>query len=238
MPEVIKTKRQICGGDAVRIPDAEISCRLALVPQETEGERAAPPEPQICRTIIKEVFRDPEPLSRAELALLYRDELMQLRGEAERQGYESALAQSQARLDECIYRAQQLESELRAEQEQYMNRYCAQLSGFAVEIAEKMIRQKIREDDLILRELVLETVERMKNTPWLRVELSEELGELVEFMKTELAKPDYSGRATVCASSCAADTCRVVTEEGAAVATISVQADNLRAAFAKAGEAD
>ena len=235
MPEVIKTGWQMVGGGAVRIPDVESPPPpMCMEPEQDDAVEDAT-EP---RTVIREIYRDPEPLTRADIERLYADELSALRAQAWQSGYEDAAARYGGELADCIRRADECLRAMQVEHERYMELYDEDLRMFAVDIAEKMILQKISQDDIILRSLVLETVSRMKNPSWMKLELSNQLTDLIEFMKEELAKPEYFGRATVSPIAAPADTCRVSTEEGTAVATVSVQAGNLRKAFSEADWAD
>lgn len=235
MPEVIKTGWQMHGGDAVRIPDAE-AARPPMCMESDEGYAAeAAPEP---KTIIREIYRDPEPLTRADIERLYADELNGLRAQAWQSAYEDAAVRYGGEMADCIRRVDECLHAMQVEHDRYIEQYDEDLRFFAVDIAEKMILQKISEDDIILRSLVLETVSRMKNPSWMKLELSGQMTDLIEFMKEELAKPEYFGRATVNPIAAPGDTCRVSTEEGTTVATVSVQASNLRKVFSEADWAD
>lgn len=235
MPEVIKTGWQMFGGGAVRIPDAEAARPVACIEAEEAYAAEAAPEP---KTIIREIYRDPEPLTRADIERLYAGELEALRAQAWQSAYEDAAARYGDELGGCIRRADEYLRAMQAGHDQYIKQYEEDLRFFAIDIAEKMIFQKISEDDIILRSLVLETVSRMKNPSWMKLELSSQLTDLIDFMKEELAKPEYFGRATVSPIAAPGDTCRVSTEEGTTVATVSVQASNLRKAFSEADWAD
>ena len=244
MPEVIKTNYFIYSGLTVDIPDTEdfIEIEEETLPYEKEEifteirESIQPvvrPEPEI-RTVIKEVYRDPEPLTREDIERIYKDEISEICTEAEKKAYDDALAAKEAEIEACIAEVQALIGEVRSEKEQYMEDYARELKYFAIEIAEKMILEKIGEDDLILNKMVLQAVTEVRNSEWLRVEVSDRLTGLTEFLKDELAKPEYRGQAAVSPVAAAPDTCRVVTDSGAIVATVSVQAENLRRIFSEA----
>ena len=104
----------------------------------------------------------------------------------------------------------------------------------AVDIAEKMLLEKINMDDAVLKRLVLQNLKNVKTAEWISVELSERLVGLVDSVKKELDAAEFKGRVSVSAVAEKEDTCRVTTEDGTVVSTISVQADNLRKAFREA----
>ena len=94
-----------------------------------------------------------------------------------------------------------------------------------------MVLTKIEEDDKMLEKLVLQTVSEVKNTAWLDVEISEKLITVIDYIRDELDKSGGKGRVTVTPKACPKDTCRVNTEEGTIVSTVTVQAENLRNLF-------
>jgi len=250
LPEVIKTNYFLYSGVKVNIPDADVCMEDPddILPPDDETEPVSEPEtpvqppaemtePEI-RTIIKEIYRDPEPLTRGDIERIYRKEISEICRQAERQAYSDALAAKEEEIAGCIGEVEALLDEIRVAQERYMEKYIGELKYFSIEVAEKMILEKIGEDDLILNKMVLQAVSGMKNSQWLRVEVSDRLTRLTEFLKNELSGPEYLGKASVVPVAAPPDTCRIVSESGATVATVSVQADNLRRAFSKADSPD
>lgn len=251
MPEVIKTNYFIYSGLTVDIPDAEdfIETEEEAFPCDdgkhftdiTESvQRAVRPErpvPEI-RTVIKEVYLEPEPLSRADIKRIYKNEISEICRDAEKKAYDDVLAAKEAEIQGCIAEVQDLLGRIRSEQERYVEDYARELKYFAIEIAEKMILEKIDEDDLILNKLVLQAVSEVKNSQWLNVEVSDRLTKLTEFLKDELSRPEYRGQVAVTPVAAPPDTCRVVNDSGANVATVSVQAENLRRLFSEADSSE
>jgi flagellar biosynthesis/type III secretory pathway protein FliH len=172
--------------------------------------------------------------TREELAEFYRDELNAIALEVEIKAYSDALQSKKAELQGSIDSISQKINEMEELQKNFLQDYEKKLKFFAIDIAEKLVCKKIGDDDSYLSELVLKTVSECKGTNWLTVEVSDTLQGLVEVAKAELSKPEYRGVAEVKPIACADDTCVVSTETGAIVATISVQADNLRLAFREA----
>ena len=116
--------------------------------------------------------------------------------------------------------------------------YARNLKYLSVEVAEKFVGEKIDESDHTLQKLVMNTISKVKNANWLTVELSERMIQLISYMKEELQKPEYHGRAEVIPVSALEDTVRVTTDTGTLDATVSVQADNLRDLFHSMDAAD
>ena len=81
---------------------------------------------------------------------------------------------------------------------------------------------------------MLQSVSSLKNAAWLNVEISERLVGLVDFIRKELDKPEYNGRATAFPVAGTDGICRVTTEDGTIVSSIEAQAQNLRSAFREA----
>lgn len=165
------------------------------------------------------------------LSDMYKRELEELSASVAENAYYDALNKKKGELRDCITSVQDMMDELTYRHNEFIEQYTNELKYMAVEIAEKLLFEKIGEDDVILHRLVLQSVNSVKNAEWLRVELSERLVGLVDFMKKELEKPEYNGRAHVFPVAGTDDICRVTTEDGTIVSTIGVQTNNLRKAF-------
>lgn len=216
LPDILKQAAFREMGDAVCIPDIDLS-----PPPEPE-----PPEPE-------EIAPEPlTPPTREEMAVLFADELEAARCEAAERAYADAIHQKRGELREALDRVDALLIELQEQQDQYMEQYARELKYLAVDIAEKVMLQKLAEDDLALAPLVLKTVSSVKHSRWLTVDVSERLVGLVGYLNEELKKPEYRGTAEVAPTASPDDTCRVNTDEGTLVATLSVQTKHLREAFA------
>lgn len=226
---------------SVKIPDVDFDLPKVTI----ESEEELPPEkafmeftPESFNVVEEPVPEEPQEKlvypTREELAEFYRDELNAIALEVEIKAYSDALQSKKAELQQSIDSISQKINEMEELQKAYLEDYEKKLKFFAIDIAEKLVCKKIGDDDLFLQELVTKTVSECKGTNWLTLEVSDALANLVEAAKAELAKPEYRGVAEVKPIACADDTCVVSTETGAVVATISVQADNLRLAFREA----
>jgi flagellar biosynthesis/type III secretory pathway protein FliH len=241
LSDIFRTYNYAADKDSVKIPDVEfelprvtIEAEVELSPEEAfmefrpesfESEVPSAPEEQVEKLVYP---------TREELAEFYRDELNAIALEVEIKAYSDALQSKKAELQQSIDSISQKINEMEELQNSFLKEYERKLKFFAIDIAEKIVCRKISEDDLYLQELVTKTVSECKGTDWLTLEVSDALAGLVEAAKTELSKPEYRGVAEVKPIACADDTCVVSTETGAVVATISVQADNLRLAFREA----
>lgn len=241
MPEIFKTKEFVETGDTVVIPDAV----LPVSAPESPPEPADPP-PVLCPDGADEGTQElllpaqppppppppePEPLTLEELAELYADELDALRSQARDRAYADALRQKKGELKECVEHVEQLLTQMQEDQSQYMTHYANELRYMAIEIAEKIMLTRIEADDMSLAPLVLQSVASVRHSKWLSVELSERLVQLVEYMKRELEKATYRGQAEVIPVAAPLDTCRVITEDGVLVSTVTAQTSNLKEAF-------
>lgn len=196
-------------------------------PDETMEEQTKKEQP----SVVKQKEPTPAFMTREELTEYYHAELEQIRRQAREDAYLEAIYRKKGELTECVQKVDKQLTEMQRLQNRFMEQYACELKYLAIEIAEKMILEKIEEDDTILKKLVLNTVNNVRNSSWMDVEISERLVNLVDCVKTELEHTAANARVTVTPMACAEDTCRVNTEEGTIVATISAQADNLRTVF-------
>lgn len=236
MPNIVKRRNVLSAPDSVCIPDV-VFAPLPEGPEQPEGqegekwEAVLPEEPERPETMPAQHAFTPNVMTRAELTEYYGSELEDVYREAAERAYAEALHRKKGELTQCIERVDRQLEQMQEMQSQYMRQYAQELKFLAVEIAEKMILHKIDEDDQILTKLVMQTVAGVKNANWLNVEVSEHLVTLVDTIKQELTRLNLTGRINVSPAACPDDTCRVSTEDGTIVASISVQAQNLREAF-------
>lgn len=242
MSDIFRTYNYAADSKSVKIPDVDFNLPKVTI-EETEE---LPPEeafmefnPESFEMVeeVQEPVEEQEKLvypTREELAEFYRDELNAIALEVEIKAYSDALQSKKEELQASIDSISEKINEMEELQKNFLEDYEKKLKFFAIDIAEKLVCKKISDDDLFLSELVTKTLSECKGTNWLTLEVSDALQGLVEVAKAELSKPEYRGVAEVKPIACADDTCVVSTETGAVVATISVQADNLRLAFREA----
>lgn len=245
MPKVLKPAGVIRSNATVPIPDVLIDAPISASESceedpasDNELEKSEDyPDQDVPRTIIKEIVRETPPPSREELGQIFKDEIDEICKDAAEKAYYEALAREKEKIRACIEGVKQQLDEMQVLQDQFFTRYVQELKYFAIEVAEKMILEKIRDDDKILRKLVMQLISREQNTNWLRIELSDRLVSLIEQLKFELAQSEQS-KVSVSPVAAPEDTCRAITENGTTIATISVQADALRKEFSEADKSE
>lgn len=230
MSSVLKHRGLVPAQDKVPIPD------VVFDRPQAPGQEGEEPEPVLeMRQVVPAPPPEPSPkpvvLSPAELASRYRDELDDLRRQAWEQGRRDALAEKRASLEQTLEEVDRTLAEMQRLQDEFITRYGETLKYTAIEIAEKMILQKIETDDAILLPLVMQTVSGVKTSGWMNVEIASRLERLVNAVRAELTAPKFQGKAEVTPLDCPDGTCRVVTIEGALDASIPTQAENLRRTF-------
>ncbi|WP_458862826.1 FliH/SctL family protein [Acidaminobacterium chupaoyuni] len=228
MPKVIKNGSQLHLGKTVRIPDAKLAAEAGPPEEQEEKFIGTQPPCEETKTIIREIYCEPEPLSREELEAEYETELRQIRDSAAQVAYEQAFCEKAREIDACIAEIDRSLSALSARTEAFFQEAADGLTLLAVETAEKILLQKIKEDDTVLLPLVMGAVNQVKDAPWLKVELPECAAALAEKVRKELQRPEYCNRGQVVFVPGDAGICRIKTSGGALVADVGTQLENLR----------
>lgn len=219
-------------------PNDEIELKVESDNNEEESKKDGTENPinlEISENESEETISEQEPelvpLTLEEIQEMYEEDLKKLTDEVAKQAYYDAVKEKKSELKKTITDVKQLMDELVENQTEFIEQYTKELKYMAVEIAQKMILEKIEEDDLILERLVLKTIKNVKNAEWLKVEVSERLVNLIDHLNEEMDKPEYNGKAYVMPVAGTDDICRVTSEDGTIVSTISTQAENLKKVF-------
>ena len=199
--------------------DTEQSEDMSIVVEEDEPDE-----------IVQQSFT-PDFMSRDELTEYYHAELDEIRHHAAEQAYTEAVIKRRGELAECIKRVEIDLEEVQNLQNKFMTQYAKELKYFAIDVAEKLISEKVKTDDKILKKLVMQTVDGIRSSSWLDIELSEKLVGLIEEIREDLKKSEVHGRITISPMAHPTTTCRINTEEGTVVSSVGVQAENLRKLF-------
>lgn len=237
MPNIIKTANLIDFDSKIQIPDVadgEFISPALNGNDNTEPFLNLPKQDDIVaeeELSVKVVYRDTAEMSKSELSVIFADEIEQLKAESMQKAYSDALQSSKTHITECLNDVDKSLQKMSSDLNSCLQKYFDELKFLAIDIAEKMILEKISEDDLILKKLVLQSVVDAKSAAWQKIELSDQLVSLIDSLKAELSKAEYGENATLKPVPAAKDVCRIVTKDGITDATISVQADNLRAMF-------
>ncbi len=213
----------------------------ALEDSQTQAQEVLPSENEFVPFVPERVeIVEPKPVlpTKEELLELLKDDVEAIKKEAYENAYNKAYEDALSRkkgefskiisdVDDCLLQMQNLHKE-------YFEKYALELKYFAVDIAEKLVMDKIYEDELVLKKLVMQTVDSVKNSSWLEIELSQRLELLINTVRDELAKSNLQGRVSVSGKSGADDHIRVNSEKGTIVADVSRQAVNLKELFKSA----
>ncbi len=192
-------------------------------PKSKAKAKATPPEPDVEKLTREQVEQENHAL------------LEQLKQEVAELAYTDARSSKQKQLEQCMDEVNQNTAALQAMYADLVAQYTESLKYMAIEIAQKIMLQKIEEDDTALVGLINQTITAVKQAEGITVEISDRLYGLVEYMQQELTQPEYAGRVELKAGPYTADTIRVSTESGAIDASIRTQIHNLRQAFETAG---
>lgn len=219
-------------GTSIKIPDAPIFIPpLREKPVSIAKEGAEEKERETTESTELSSLPQSVTLSKDELAERFAKELAEIKREAREEGIREAAHQKKGEIRDCIDLVEQTLNELHDLHKAYIHDYTKELKYFAIDIAEKVMLARIEENDLVLKDMVMQTVNSVKNAQWLKVEVSDRLSGLVAELEKELASPVYQGKAEVTPASVLNDTCKVHTNKGTIIASITEQTGNLRLAF-------
>lgn len=223
MPDIYKYGLVEEEEESILIPDVRLPADERR--EQEEAERLAALREQILR---EEVVR-PE-YSQEEIEAQVSERIEQLRDQLRQDIYQEVLAQKSAEVEHHLQQVDAALLQMQKEQTQFMEEYRDRLAGLALDIAEKLVLRKIEADDMFLSELVTKTVNSLKNSEWITVGVSDQLVDLVSYLRTEFKKPEY-GNVEVTARYYPTDTCVLETDGGVVDASISEQVANVKKEF-------
>jgi flagellar assembly protein FliH len=151
----------------------------------------------------------------------------EIRIKAYNEGLNKALEQKTAALDELITKISDTIGTLDAQQEDYFREYAAQLRFVAVEMAEKIINQKILEDDMTMYNLIKNAVKTVRDSAWIKVEISQKLSGYADSLEKELNESGMNAEITL-SEDVEEGACIINTPNGMIVASVSRQLQNMR----------
>lgn len=117
--------------------------------------------------------------------------------------------------------------QLKHDESEYFTEYEKQLKYVALEIAEKIIYQKIQDDDMTMYNLLKKAVKSVRDASWIKAEVSEKLSGYADSLEKELADIGINAEITI-NENVPDDTCVLNTSDGYVVATVSQQLENLK----------
>ncbi len=150
-----------------------------------------------------------------------------IKADAYKEGLQKGIAEKSEMLDSLSQAIVQSIKQLKANQEDYLEEYARQLKFLASEISEKVIYQKIQDDDMIMYGLIKNAVKTVRNASWIKAEVSGKLSGYIDSLEKELS--DSGIRAEISINDSAPpDTCIINTSEGFVDASVSKQLENLK----------
>ena len=242
MLRVIK-KGQIAPSDqVVKIPDYSPPPKEEEMPLEDMQVEEVKDSAQIAEELARQkAIETAEDISQKILksASLERDKILEqanvertrLREEAQQQGYQDAYQQLKGEITGCLAQVESMLDEMQQRQREFIRHYEEDLRFLAIDIAEKILRKRIDEDDSVMVEMIKQAVSTVKNADWISVEVSDKLPGLVERLKKEFAAQAGEKMVEVSAQDTEPGSC-VLNMPGAIVdVSISAQLENLREVF-------
>lgn len=154
-------------------------------------------------------------------------------------GYRDGVQAKQAEIDDCMLKINSYLSELKIDQEDYFDDYANELRFTALEIAEKIVAQKLEVDERVIIPLVRSAVKTLREVNWIKVEVSDKLRDAAAELETVLSVAKSSQSIEVeLRRDADAGTCVVHTAEGVIVASVLQQIQNIREYFGQYKESD
>lgn len=163
----------------------------------------------------------------------------QIKSIAYEKGYSEG-AQARNRLvTENIDSIHQAISEMKNDQDEYFDVYARELKGLSVDVAEKLICQKLEDDDKLLFSLVKRAIRSIRDAEWIKVEVSDKLKNSASQLEKELSDIKENQRVEVeLRRNADKGTCVIHTAEGVIVASVLTQLQNIREYFSEYTDED
>lgn len=148
------------------------------------------------------------------------------------EGYREGVQAKQAEIEECMLKVNQFLAELKINQEDYFDDYASELRFTALEIAEKIVAQKLEVDERVIIPLVRSAVKTLREVNWIKVEVSDKLRDVASELENVLSEAKSSQSIEVeLRRDADVGTCVVHTAEGVIVASVLQQIQNIRDYF-------
>ena len=154
-------------------------------------------------------------------------------------GYREGVQAKQGEIEECMLNINRQLAELKINQEDYFDDYAAELRFTALEIAEKIMAQKLEADERVIIPLVRSAVKTLREVNWIKVEVSDKLRDAASELESVLTEAKSSQSIEVeLRRDADAGTCVVHTAEGVIVASVLQQIENIREYFGQYKESE
>ncbi len=151
----------------------------------------------------------------------------QLRQEAIEEGEKKGFEDKTKLLENlALYISHSIE-EIKKERNEFFEQYAKELRHLAVDISEKVIAQKIEEDDMIMYGVIKDALRYVRDTKWVKAEVSAELTGYIDTLEKELAASGQNVE-FILTNGLPKESCIINTSDGLVDATLSEQLKNLR----------
>lgn len=134
----------------------------------------------------------------------------------------------------CISDIYNLLMELKRDQDEYYFKYSDELRFLAIEIAEKILAQKLEKDERNLFPLVRSAVKTLRDVSWIKVEISDKLKEHAFELENILKEAKRSQNIEIeLRRDADIGTCVVHTADRVIVASVKTQIENIKEYFSQ-----
>jgi flagellar biosynthesis/type III secretory pathway protein FliH len=159
-----------------------------------------------------------------------------IREEARREGFEQGSIEKKEEVEQGLRALGEAVAQLRKEHAAFLQECGQELKFLAADIAQKLVDQKIEEDDAILVGLVKQAVQSIREADWISVEISANLPQLAAALEKELGHEANGMRLEVVPRDLPDGGCWVQTSDGAVDASVATQIANLKTVFSHMDE--
>ncbi len=164
------------------------------------------------------------------LMLSARQEADTLLQNSKAQGYQQGLSESEALLQTHLDNLEKAIAHLEGDLAGFEVELEEQLRWMALEISSRVLQHKVHEDDSVLTDMVAHSVQGIRNMPWIRIEVAQNMTRLIKKLEDLFAGQEHIEISPIPAQE---DTIQIETPSGRLDAGVQTQLDNLRLYFQK-----
>lgn len=166
----------------------------------------------------------------AELVAAAQAEADSIREAAHAQGYDEGVAQKMADVEKCFSDISKEIEQIKQDQLGFQEDYAKELRELSLEICEKLLCTKLDADDSLLLGLVRRAVKPIREAGWIKIDVSDKLGDYAAVLEKMIAQTRPSQKIEVETRRDAdKGTCVIQTADGVVVASVLTQLANIRA---------
>lgn len=173
--------------------------------------------------------------ARAEAAQILDDAAEQaknLMASAMEDGYSEGVRAKESEIEDSLLKLNQCLAELKMNQEDFFDDYSHELRFTALEVAEKIVAQKLEEDPATIIPLARSAVKTLREVNWIKIEISDKMRDAAAELEKVISDAKSGQRIEVEVRRDAdPGTCVVSTAEGVIVASVLQQIKNIREYF-------